>query len=87
MSRSHTKEAGNIAFKEYGDEVEGERSKQSHSGQMDKLSGEHVGLRLVVGHGDHLGMVVGREVVGDVSFHPRPCLQCPWLTTELIITL
>ena len=75
MSISHTKEAGNITFEEYGDEIEGEGSKQSHSSQMDELSGEHVGLRLVVGHGGHLEMIVDREVVGDVSFHPWPCLQ------------
>ena len=40
---------------------------------MDELLGEHVGLRLAAEHDDHLGMIVGREVVGDVSFHLRPC--------------
>ena len=42
---------------------------------MDKLSVEHVSLRLAVGHGDHLGMIVDGEVVGGVSFHPRAYLQ------------
>jgi len=87
MSRSHTKEAGYIAVKEYGDKIEGKGSKQCHSSQMDELSGEHVGLRLVVGHSDHLGMIVDREVVGDVSFHPRPCLQCHRFIVKLITTL
>ena len=86
MLRSHTEEVGDIAFKEYGDEIEGERSKQSHSGQMDELPGEHIGLRFAVGHSDHLWVIVGRGVVGDVSFLPGPASNVPGSPRSLIIT-
>ena len=54
ISRLHTEELRDVAFKEYGDEVEGERGEESYGSQMDELCGEHVGLRLAAEHGDHL---------------------------------
>lgn len=53
MTRLHTEEPRDIAFEEYGDEIEGERGEESYSSEVDELRREHICLRLAVEHGDH----------------------------------
>lgn len=54
MSKLHTEESGDVALEEYGHEVEDEGRAESYSSQMNEMRREHVGLRLVAGHSNHL---------------------------------
>ena len=56
MSKLHTEEPWDVAFEEYGHEVEDERCAESYSSQVNELRREHVGLGLVAGHSNHLKM-------------------------------
>lgn len=74
-SRLRTKELGKVAFEGYGDEVGDERGEKSHSGQMYELFGEHVRLRVVGKHSDHLG-IWRREEKWWESISSHPDLGC-----------
>jgi hypothetical protein len=68
----HTEQPGDVAFKEYGDEVEDEGGEESYGSQMDELRREHVCPRLVAKHGGppENEMIVGGEVVGERFISP-----------------